>query len=296
MTPELKRSLRQGLVGGAVVLYLASVGMLVAFDARAIITNVVNFATVLIVVTFAAFGYLAGRPGKGGEPAQPFLLAGAVTGAIAGATVGLAAVIVDFLITGLEWDVRSMWTSVSPTLMELLSFGQSPIVGALLMTLLGLAAGLAAGSLHLVTTTNRKVILMGLMAFVFGALGAPLFKVMLDGMHIPNRWLFDRDGLTIIGAIVLFAAFSLARLGSFRVGGPRQALLKVPGTSEKNLRWVISVLALLGIAVLPWIVNDFVSDVLGFVGLYILLGLGLNIVVGFAGLLDLGYVAFYAVG
>ena len=30
--------------------------------------------------------------------------------------------------------------------------------------------------------------------------------------------------------------------------------------------------------------------------LYILLALGLNIVVGFAGLLDLGYIAFYAVG
>ena len=30
--------------------------------------------------------------------------------------------------------------------------------------------------------------------------------------------------------------------------------------------------------------------------LFILLSLGLNIVVGFAGLLDLGYIAFYAVG
>ena len=29
---------------------------------------------------------------------------------------------------------------------------------------------------------------------------------------------------------------------------------------------------------------------------YVMLGLGLNIVVGLAGLLDLGYVAFYAVG
>ncbi|CAB1367496.1 ABC transporter permease subunit [Denitratisoma oestradiolicum] len=36
--------------------------------------------------------------------------------------------------------------------------------------------------------------------------------------------------------------------------------------------------------------------VLDFVLLYVLLALGLNIVVGFAGLLDLGYVAFYAVG
>ena len=30
--------------------------------------------------------------------------------------------------------------------------------------------------------------------------------------------------------------------------------------------------------------------------IYVLLGLGLNIVVGLAGLLDLGYVAFYAIG
>jgi len=30
--------------------------------------------------------------------------------------------------------------------------------------------------------------------------------------------------------------------------------------------------------------------------IYVMLGLGLNIVVGLAGLLDLGYVAFYAVG
>jgi len=33
-----------------------------------------------------------------------------------------------------------------------------------------------------------------------------------------------------------------------------------------------------------------------FAMLYIMLALGLNIVVGFAGLLDLGYIAFYAVG
>ncbi len=37
-------------------------------------------------------------------------------------------------------------------------------------------------------------------------------------------------------------------------------------------------------------------DVATYVGIYIMLGWGLNIVVGLAGLLDLGYVAFYAVG
>src|SRR5690606_30666679 len=35
---------------------------------------------------------------------------------------------------------------------------------------------------------------------------------------------------------------------------------------------------------------------LNFVLLYAILALGLNIVVGYAGLLDLGYIAFYAVG
>src|SRR5690348_2564896 len=35
---------------------------------------------------------------------------------------------------------------------------------------------------------------------------------------------------------------------------------------------------------------------LGDAGFYVILALGLNIVVGFAGLLDLGYVAFFAIG
>jgi branched-chain amino acid transport system permease protein len=50
------------------------------------------------------------------------------------------------------------------------------------------------------------------------------------------------------------------------------------------------------ILVLPYIVGPVVSRTLGTVGIFLLLGLGLNIVVGFAGLLDLGYVAFFSVG
>ena len=39
-----------------------------------------------------------------------------------------------------------------------------------------------------------------------------------------------------------------------------------------------------------------ISEVLGTVLVFMLLGLGLNIVVGYAGLLDLGYVAFFGFG
>ena len=50
-------------------------------------------------------------------------------------------------------------------------------------------------------------------------------------------------------------------------------------------------------ALFPLGLSPYWQGVLFFpVGVYVLLALGLNIVVGQAGLLDLGYVAFYAVG
>jgi len=52
--------------------------------------------------------------------------------------------------------------------------------------------------------------------------------------------------------------------------------------------------------VLPFVVGaiggNYWVRVLDFAMLYVMLALGLNVVVGFAGLLDLGYIAFYAVG
>ena len=48
--------------------------------------------------------------------------------------------------------------------------------------------------------------------------------------------------------------------------------------------------------IIPLTINNYYIDVLTITGIYAILALGLNIVVGLAGLLDLGYVAFYAVG
>lgn len=55
-------------------------------------------------------------------------------------------------------------------------------------------------------------------------------------------------------------------------------------------------LATLFLLIAPQFIGVYWNQVLGSVGLFVLLGLGLNIVVGFAGLLDLGYVGFYAIG
>ncbi len=63
--------------------------------------------------------------------------------------------------------------------------------------------------------------------------------------------------------------------------------------------WIGVALVALALALLPF-VAAFAGQawvrILNFAMLYIMLALGLNIVVGFAGLLDLGYIAFYAVG
>ena len=59
-------------------------------------------------------------------------------------------------------------------------------------------------------------------------------------------------------------------------------------------------IGIIALMILPWVVGasggNYWVRVLDFALLYIVLALGLNVVVGFAGLLDLGYIAFYALG
>jgi branched-chain amino acid transport system permease protein len=64
----------------------------------------------------------------------------------------------------------------------------------------------------------------------------------------------------------------------------------------KYARQVLYGVAIVALLVLPLILGQYWNYALGTVGIYVMLGLGLNIVVGFAGLLDLGYVAFFAIG
>jgi len=68
-----------------------------------------------------------------------------------------------------------------------------------------------------------------------------------------------------------------------------QSILTMPA-------WLQFVLITGFVAALPPFIGNYWTHVLAYVGIYVMLGIGLNIVVGFAGLLDLGYVAFYAIG
>jgi len=62
----------------------------------------------------------------------------------------------------------------------------------------------------------------------------------------------------------------------------------------------VTILTAAFVILLPFVVGvaggNYWVRVLDFAMLYVMLALGLNVVVGFAGLLDLGYIAFYAVG
>jgi branched-chain amino acid transport system permease protein len=66
-------------------------------------------------------------------------------------------------------------------------------------------------------------------------------------------------------------------------------------TLPKTQRWIIIGLIVAAL-IWPFFGSRGAVDIATLILIYVLLGLGLNIVVGLAGLLDLGYVGFYAVG
>jgi len=66
--------------------------------------------------------------------------------------------------------------------------------------------------------------------------------------------------------------------------------------TNKQFRYMVYGLFIIGLFILPLILGKYWNYAVGTVGIYILMGLGLNIVIGLAGLLDLGYVAFFAIG
>jgi branched-chain amino acid transport system permease protein len=78
-------------------------------------------------------------------------------------------------------------------------------------------------------------------------------------------------------------------------GFNQQSLIKqVRG--NRYTRYIIYGVLLVLVFLVPLVAGKYWNYTIGTVGIYVLLGLGLNIVVGLAGLLDLGYVAFFAIG
>lgn len=124
------------------------------------------------------------------------------------------------------------------------------------------------------TTIGISLQVEGASPFELGCIGGAALLVFF--------WQLLRDRLT-----PAWAKLPKLASGSNKVGN----LLSQPDTQ----RWII--LAMLMVALVwPFFASRGAVDIATLILIYVMLGLGLNIVVGLAGLLDLGYVGFYAVG
>lgn len=139
-------------------------------------------------------------------------------------------------------------------------------------------------------------VLAGLIALiVFG----PIVGIVLDGYSFN----FEPHRLVVIIAVVmvgrlllsLFLQTPLGRRVSARFEGGNDGVYVRPVGARTSLRWILPLLVVLAL-LFPFMATKYLLTVAILGLIYVLLGLGLNIVVGLAGLLDLGYVAFYAIG
>lgn len=135
-----------------------------------------------------------------------------------------------------------------------------------------------------------------LSAFWFMFLTLPILGVKVNPVDQIVVWRWQNVFFVGAGAFLLTLVVRAwkrrVRSSSSRGGfGTSPGLLRHPGLKKLVLA-VAFLLALL----FPLIFSSYQTNVMTTALMYVVLGLGLNIVVGLAGLLDLGYVAFYAVG
>lgn len=114
--------------------------------------------------------------------------------------------------------------------------------------------------------------------------GATVFELWCIGgaATLIFLWQLLRDRLTPAWAKLPKLPSGSGEIGNF---------LTLPSTQ----RWIILAMVMVAL-VWPFFASRGSVDIATLILIYVMLGLGLNIVVGLAGLLDLGYVGFYAVG
>ncbi len=141
---------------------------------------------------------------------------------------------------------------------------------------------------------------------LIGCLLAAIVFAMMTGssgtLHAPTRG-FTRSVFSL--RIVFFLAFGvvlwLAIIWRDRYLGVAREVTEAlsPSRLLRNSRTRYSaygVLLVLAIVLPPHFTGLWQTVLVDQIGVYVLLALGLNVVIGFAGLLDLGYIAFYAIG
>ncbi len=133
---------------------------------------------------------------------------------------------------------------------------------------------------------------------------AALSAIVALGLFTPLIGLVTENGDGGLGlrirpiavAVVLPLVFFGRLLMLIRGGRVALPTLEGPSPAMRRAGSAVAPVLLLIALLLPFGGSRYYIDLASLVLTYIMLGWGLNVVVGLAGLLDLGYVAFYAVG
>jgi len=288
-----KKALNTGLISGILAIMISLIGMVESFGDTFIINRFVSLGDILHMAPILILIYGAIKTYD--QATWKLQLAySTFSGAIAGL---MLTVLVLF---GSAVDIREMFVNASATLFRLLMFGIELPGGAFILILKCIILGASAFGLFKLQPRWRNAIMQGIVWVVLiGTLRDQILLAsfaQIDPLNsILRGFFFAQSGLTQFGGILLFLIVVAAY---YFLGGRKKVVANNKQTPEKQrksrlTRYGIAVIALL---LLPPVLGLFFSEVLDSVGLFILMSLGLNIVVGFAGLLDLGYVGFYAIG
>ncbi len=130
----------------------------------------------------------------------------------------------------------------------------------------------------------------------------PIMVIRVNTIYKTIEWRWER--MFMVGIGTFFLSFLWRYLIKRKEAGKKKAESEEVSTLTLTQRLIkdkrYSVPAAIGLAVFivafPFIFSMYQTNIMTTALIYVVVGLGLNIVVGLAGLLDLGYVAFYAVG
>jgi branched-chain amino acid transport system permease protein len=286
-------AVRIGLLGAVIVVYMSLVGMVALFGARSVVVGIISLGHMLLVLVALGAGVLSARRALNAGVLQA-VLAGAVTGAVTGAGLALLVIIGNLV------NLRAVLLNASPALYSLLTLGQG-LAGAWIPLVAATALGALAALTYRLPVRVRAPLAFGFFAVVVLGLFAGLLRVQMiasGGVFARSaRYLFGTDGLTRDGALIVFlvtaGVIALWGLASQPVRTRVEAL---PTRERVTLRIIALAIGVVVVLWLPQASGPFVAQVIVLLGLYALMGLGLNLELGFAGLLDLGFVAFFAIG
>ena len=298
-TIDWRKQVRFGLIGMLTIVFIALAGMPVVLDRRNIIEPALSMGYLSLLWVPLVFANIAGNEVllegmKARQRSYKDLIAGCSVGLVSSAGLTILMVLVQ------NFDLRDPLVNWSPQLLDLLSFRRTQVTGMICWLALGAALGALGGAMHMVSRRARLLIFsVSLSVFSVSVLETFLAD-LLEGFGLEaftDFIYYKRGGLEISGAVlVAILALVIPLVVGGRLKKVKTRIVELPKEERKkvNLLMLFSSAGLL--LVLPFFLGKITNELLANVGLFVLLALGLNIVVGLAGILDLGYVAFFAVG